>query len=136
MVSENFLLDVEEVIERGLPPRKVKVQSLPAIVLFYEGGIGWKVHSAIRLTAPSTVGLKADQLVIFTTPESIQPHLRRFRAPPDQTSTTTMATLLLQDEVADAIADLLDVKFGARGGRINISEAVQQVGRRSQITQL
>lgn len=137
MVGPNFVLDINEVIERGLPPRTVRVQSLPATVLVYEPGPGWQVEGATARQVGIDFALGPDQLLVFTTPSSIEPHLSELIAPPDQLATTTIATLMERDDVADAIAQLLMRDFLVGDpSLVNVSQAVQAVAHQGVIVQL
>ncbi len=139
MLDRNFLDDVAEVIERGLPPRQVRVTESHAVILGWTFAEGWQVRSQVDRAVGEMLGLEADQLLVNTTEASIRGHLAALRQPPDQTSTTTMATLMAQDEVSTAIARLLISDFmdpRLRPSLTNVEQAVQAVARQGVIVQL
>lgn len=145
MVSQSFILDVEEVIERGLPAREVRVAQSHAVILGWTFADRWQVRSQVNRAVGDTLRLEADQLIVYTTEASIRGHLPALPQPPDQTSTTTMATLMTQDEVSEAIAELLVRDFlpgdprdptAARRNVLNVQQAVQAVARQGVIVQL
>ena len=139
MVSQSFILDVEEVIERGLPRRQVQVAEGHAVILAWTFGPGWQVSAEVNRATGSFLQLDADQLIVFTTEASIREHLAALPQPPDQTATTTMATLMAQDDVATAIAELLIREWmdpRRAPSLLNVSQAVQSVARQGVIVQL
>lgn len=140
MVTPDFL-EVQEVIERGLPPRRVRVTESRAVVLGFTERLGWQVRQEVNNAVGEIRRLEADQVLVNTTAASIEPQLVALESPPGQTATTTIATLMNQEDVSTAIAELLvrDFLRGLSPGErsvVNVQQAVQAVAHQGVIQQL
>lgn len=139
MVTSSFIDEVNEVIERGLPPREVRVAESRAVLLQFTEGPGWQVDREINNAVGKTAQLDADQILVNTTAASIEPLLAGLKFPPGQTAPTTIATLMRQDDVSLAIAQLLTSQFlptDPEPSVFNVQQAVEAVARQGVIQQL
>jgi hypothetical protein len=140
MVTRDFLDEVNEVIERGLPPREVRVTENRSVILQFTTGVpGWQVDREINNAVGKTAQLDADQVLVNTTAASIGPHLAGLNFPPGQTATTTIATLMKQEDVSLAVAQLLTSQFlptDPEPNVLNVQQAVQAVAHQGVIVQL
>jgi hypothetical protein len=139
MVTRDFLNEVNEVIERGLPPREVRVTESRAVILQFSPGPLWQVDREVNNAVGKTAQLDADQVLVNTTAASIGPHLAGLNFPPGQTATTTIATLMKQEDVSLAVAQLLTSQFlptDPEPNVLNVQQAVQAVAHQGVIVQL
>jgi hypothetical protein len=140
MVTRDFLDEVNEVIERGLPPREVRVTENRSVILQFTTGVpGWQVDREINNAVGKTAQLDADQILVNTTAAIIEPLLAGLKFPPGQTATTTIATLMKQEDVSLAVAQLLirdwmDPRLDP--SLVNVTQAVQSVAVLGVIQQL